>query len=114
MIKAKLRNNEDQDSWFKAENEYIVLEFYFSSNKEAQIRVTSEQPTLPIEPLNKFSLIGEVDDAWKVSSDQHGTDIQPHEFSAPGFWEKFFNDDPDCVQTVHEFLGEENVQLFFK
>ena len=114
MIKAKLRNSEDQNSWFQAETEYIVLEFYFWLNKEAQIRLTSEEPTLPLQPLNKFSLIGEIDETWKVSSDQNGTDIQPHEFSVPGFWEKFFDDDPQCIQAVHEFLGEENVQLFLK
>jgi hypothetical protein len=89
-------------AWLKPGEPYDVLEVRAEPGRLVHFRIAGEQPGTPA--LFDSALFDTVDGTipahWRARLAPGGTlTLGPEEWSAPGFWEAYFDDDPDALAT---------------
>jgi hypothetical protein len=99
-----------EDPWMVVGKEYTPIEVICLSGKP-NFRIISD-----LDPFETPALYNSdqflttstlIPSNWKIQSDEHGgITIAPQKWLRPGFWEDYFNQDP---QAIKEFEEEKNI-----
>ena len=93
------------DTWLRAGVTYDVLEVRAEPGRPVQLRVAAEQSGTPaLFDSARFDTVdGMIPSHWRARLSPGGTlTLGPEEWSAPGFWEAYFDDDPEAVVAYEQ------------
>jgi hypothetical protein len=94
----------DKSSWLTVGREYVVLQIVALPGREVLLRLEGDKPGSP--GLWESSLFETVDTgipaSWSAHVDEDGNlSIGPDAWRRQGFWDDFFDDDPEAVREYH-------------
>lgn len=102
MMRVVYRGSTDAATpqWLRDGTEYEVLELTAYPGRRVDLRLASEQGGVPA--LFDSALFATTDDAipsdWAARVIDDGVvKVGPREWLEPGFWEAYFDDEPDAV-----------------
>jgi len=104
-IKLDKPHADQSDGWLTIGREYDVLELYCDVSRGVMLRIIGDEPLTPA--LFKGELFEMVNDAipgtWVAGRDKlGGYKFGPKVWHEPGFWERFFDQEPKAVKTFTE------------
>jgi hypothetical protein len=93
------------DSWLNEGHTYTVLEIY-ATLRGINYRLISEEPGTPgLHSARSFEVVnGHVPSSWVISIDSNGESMTmaPRSWLVEGFWEKFFDKDPEAMKSFEQ------------
>lgn len=86
--------------------EYVVLEISATLGQRIDVRITSDDDTYSLWPIEIFEVVRpSLPSNWVAKIEGKRLRICPESWSRPGFWEDYFNGDRDAVG---QFEAERN------
>jgi hypothetical protein len=93
----------ERASWMKVGGVYTVLALWIEPGHN-RFRLVGEEWTPGLFDAEMFELVsGIVPSVWTISSPQPGCfSIEPEAWSRPGFWDAFFDREPEAIAVFEE------------
>ena len=93
-------------SWLRPDVEYTVLAIEHLPERVTAYRIVTRQGTPALFQASLFDITDpRVDRTWVAQcTDLGDTDLVPGPWNFPGFWESFFNGQPEAVALYQEVL----------
>jgi hypothetical protein len=94
-----------RDGWLTLHREYQVLEVLAQPGRSIKFRVMSDKGRVPIlVESTKFAAVAQpLPRTWSMRVSQDGlVERAPARWLEVGYWEKFFDRDPEAVAIFHE------------
>jgi hypothetical protein len=90
--------------WMKVGRVYDVLEVSIYQNGDAKLRIVGDQPGTPalFSPKGLEIVDHSLPRNWEVHIANGIFYFGPAALNEPGFWERFFNQDPVALQTFEK------------
>lgn len=100
--------NESTSPWLDLDDEYEVLEVYAYPGGRIDLRLAAKDAGTPA--LFDSTMFMTIDDTipptWTVRLEDGGAlRLAPREWMRPGFWDAFFDGDPDAVSDYRRGRG---------
>lgn len=94
---------EERSSWLKIGGIYHVLRIQIEPNR-TMFQLVGEEPTPALFQPDLFEVISSrVPESWVIVSAKHGfLELTPLSWTAPGFWEAFYDREPEAVACFEE------------
>ncbi len=94
----------ERSSWVELGRVYHVLAFE-TELASSWLRLVGEEPTPALFQPEMFEVVSSViPSAWVVTSPKPGClSLEPEPWSRPGFWESFFDAEPEAVARFEEY-----------
>lgn len=94
--------------WLRPDDEYVVLAIEVDLRKGVFYRIASRQGTPALFEAELFTVTDpRVDGSWVVRYNDAGDiGLTPEAWSAPGFWEDYFNQDPVALERFRAVLSQ--------
>ncbi len=111
-MKVRLRSvhevaKPDVVGWLRPNKDYVVLSIEHLPRKVVSYRIVGRQGIPALFEASLFKITDpRVEEDWVVCYDEEENDLRlvPADWSSPGFWEAFFDGDPDAVARYQEVL----------
>ena len=103
---------EESSVWLKVGGVYHVLGIWIELG-QVRFRLVGEESTPALYQPEMFEILsGRIPRTWVASSPSPGCiSLEPAAWSHAGFWEKYFDQDPEALATFEEecrkIIGEE-------
>ena len=96
----------DVRGWLRPDEDYAVLAIEHLPGRVVAYRIATRQGTPALFEASLFAITDpRVDDAWVVQYKDSGeVELMPGLWSAPGFWEDFFDGNPRAVARYQEVV----------
>ncbi len=96
----------DVRGWLRPDEDYAVLAIEHLPERVVAYRIATRQGTPALFEASLFAITDpRADEAWVVQYNDAGdVELVPEPWSAPGFWEDFFDGNPGAVARYHEVL----------
>jgi hypothetical protein len=93
----------DHSAWAKVGGEYHVLSIWVEPG-QTRLRLVGEEPTPALFEPEMFEVVSPaIPPTWVVTSPKPGClSIAPDAWSGAGFWERFFDGEPEAVAAFKE------------
>jgi hypothetical protein len=93
----------ERSGWAKIGGVYHVLELWVEPGR-AMLRLVGEQPTPALFEPEMFEVVSSaIPPTWAVTSPKPGClSFAPEAWSGAGFWERFFDGEPEAVDVFEE------------
>lgn len=93
----------EYSTWAKVGSVYHVLELWFKPAR-SRLRIVGEEPTPALFEPEMFEVVTSViPPNWVVTSIRPGYfSLAPDVWSAVGFWERYFDAEPEAVAVFEE------------
>ena len=97
----------DTSSWLRIGHEYIVLEILAVPDRRVTLRVLGEDNSVALWDAEMFEVVdGTIPPNWVASVGPSGDlSLAPRRWLAGGFWEAFFDHDPDAISSFDHELA---------
>lgn len=108
IINPVTRRETETSNWLSLDSDYLVLSIQGSPGRELAVRVLDDRGGVPgVWPIEMFMTISSrIPSNWVVSIGENGQfDAAPWKWLRPGFWEDYFDHDP---QAIADFEEEKN------
>ena len=94
----------DPGRWLQPGVAYTVLAIEASGRGHQEYRVAAEiQGTPALFDARLFEIVdGRLPPNWMATADGERLEFQPAAWAGAGFWERFFDGDPDASRAYHE------------
>ena len=92
-----------RSAWVKIGSIYHVLSIWIEPGR-SKLRLIGEEVTPALFELEMFEVVSSrIPPTWVAASPKPGClAFAPVEWSAPGFWESFFDGDPEAVSSFEQ------------
>lgn len=89
-----------ESPWLTPGKTYLVLAISIVP-EGVRYRIIADQPDTPaLFPADQFEVVdGVLGSAWVFSIRAAGIEIGPGRWSAPDFWERYFDGDPQAIEA---------------
>jgi hypothetical protein len=104
IVNPATRAIEKHSPWIRIGGEYVVLEISAAPNRQVSLRIHLEEGTPGLWDSTMFETTDvTIPSNWvaKVSL-QGGLDLGPERWREPGFWERYFDREPDAVAAFDD------------
>ena len=95
----------DQDPWLTLNREYQVLSVLMTSKGPVKLRIIADDGRMPIlADASLFAMSSQsVSPSWSLVIREGGVvELGPSSWLEPGFWERYFDRDPDALSEFEE------------
>jgi len=94
----------ERSPWAKLGGVYHVLTIWIEPT-QTWLRLVGQEPTPTLYQPEMFEVVSPViPSAWVITSPKPGClSFQPEAWSRPGFWEEFFDREPEAVACFEEY-----------
>ena len=96
---------QEQSSSLTLGRVYHVLAVSLDTNGDWRLRLVSDSEMRPaLFRFKQFEVISDkIPSTWIVSWNENGFfQLTPHAWDQPGFWEKYYDRDPEAIQIFEE------------
>lgn len=95
----------ESDAWLTEGQIYIVLSI-FSNEYGIQYRIMAGNVPIPaLHPAYLFKVVNNyISSSWVINVGDDGSFLEmgPQAWQDPGFWENYFDDDPDAIKIFEK------------
>lgn len=101
-----VRYTGEKDGWFTPQKEYDVLEILIVEMKLIEFRVIGNDGRTPVcVDAGQFIIIdGSIPSNWHIQKGDGFYEFSPLKWQGLGFWEQFFDGEPDAIKVFNEEL----------
>jgi hypothetical protein len=99
-----LGNATSPSTWLMVDSEYEVLEIYAYPARHVELRVASSDNATPalFDSELFMTVDGYLPASWEAKIEEGGVlRIGPARWLEPGFWEAYFDGEPEFVKAYH-------------
>lgn len=99
---------ETVSSWLQQDREYDVLEIYAYPGGRVELRLASDDAGTPVlfDSAMFMTIDGSLPSNWEGRIGEGGIlRLAPREWLEPGFWERYFDGDPDALGAYERGSG---------
>ena len=103
---VRVAGDSDRDHWLTLNREYLVLSVLISPKGPAKLRaIADDGRTLILVDASLFAMSSQpLPRSWVLAIREGGVvELGPPSWLEPGFWERYFDRDPD---TISQFQRE--------
>lgn len=104
LLDAKSRETQTS-AWVTLDAEYVVLAIQATPDGRVQLRIVSDDGTTPVlfESEMFMTVSTDIPSNWVASIGERGfVDIAPAKWLRPGFWDDYFDRDPQAIADFEE------------
>lgn len=105
LISPVTRQETSESEWLTLDSEYVVLAIEGNPGRELSIRVQDDKGGGPgLWPAEMFMTTSTaLPSSWIISIGDNGQfDLAPAKWLRPGFWEDFFDREPEALADFEE------------
>jgi hypothetical protein len=91
--------------------EYMVLSITVESKREARLRIMNDESVPVLFDASMFLTVSDrIPKNWTARVDEGGTiEIAPSAWHDSGFWERYFDNDPEALTTFESELQDSSL-----
>ena len=96
-------NPVEHSAWAKIGSVYHVLSIWIEPGL-TRLRLVGEEPTPALFEPDMFEVVSPIiPEVWVITSPKAGClSLAPAAWNTPGYWEKFFDRDPQAIATFEQ------------
>lgn len=96
-----------RSAWVKIGGIYQVLSIWIEP-RNTQLRLIAEEPTPALFEIEMFDVVSSIiPETWVIVSPKPGClSLAPAAWGASGFWERFFDHEPEAVACFEEYRAK--------
>ena len=98
----------ETSGWLRTGSNYAVQEIFFEKQRGVSYRIISDDAATPaFFPANECTIIdGSIPSSWKAHIYDTGSFVlSPPAWLEPGFWERYFDDDPEAKRIFEQNIS---------
>ena len=95
---------EEKSHWLTLGKVYHVMTLTFGTQKKWLLRLIGDgRNGLALFPLEQFEIVSSnIPAAWVIRWEKGVFELSPEPWNQPGFWERYYERDPDAIRVFEE------------